>query len=317
MADRGDQRRPGARGRRAGALWSASTRFGAPRASGTLSSWPRSRPWGRRGRRTSSKRCRRPQDCLWPSGRPSGPASSSIESEDDLKQLIISRDPLETRVAVLEDGRLAEMYVERPHRRSLVGNVYKGRVENVLPGMDAAFVDIGLERNGFLSVAEVLSSESKGGRSRKIGELLKAGKELLVQVTRDPMGGKGPRLTMDVGIPGRYVVYLPSGKGRGCLKAALRRGARAAASGVPGGEARVRWGDRAHGRRGGRQGGPGARPPLPAEGLGGSGVAGKRTSRRPASSMPSRSWPSGVSATCWAQTIPPSSSTTRSCTGGW
>jgi ribonuclease G len=132
-----------------------------------------------------------------------------------LKQLIISRDTLETRVAVLEDGRLAEMYLERPHRRSLVGNVYKGRVENVLPGMDAAFVDIGLERNGFLSVAEVLAPESKGGRSRKIGELVKAGKELLVQVTRDPMGGKGPRLTMDVGIPGRYVVYLPSGKGAG------------------------------------------------------------------------------------------------------
>ncbi len=58
-------------------------------------------------------------------------------------------------MAVLEDGRLAEMYLERPHRRSLVGNVYKGRVENVLPGMDAAFVDIGLDRNGFLSVAEV------------------------------------------------------------------------------------------------------------------------------------------------------------------
>jgi len=132
-----------------------------------------------------------------------------------LKQLLISRDPLETRVAMLEDGRLAEMYLERPHLQSLVGNVYKGRVENVLPGMDAAFVDIGLDRNGFLSVAEVLVPETKGGRSRKIGDLLKAGRELLVQVTRDPMGGKGPRLTMDVGIPGRYVVFLPSGKGCG------------------------------------------------------------------------------------------------------
>jgi ribonuclease G len=132
-----------------------------------------------------------------------------------MKQLIISRDHLETRVAVLEDGRPAEMYVERPHRQSLVGNVYKGRVENVLPGMDAAFVDIGLERNGFLAVAEVVAAEVRGGRSRKIGDLLKAGKELLVQVTRDPMGGKGPRLTMEVGIPGRYVVYFPSGKGSG------------------------------------------------------------------------------------------------------
>ena len=132
-----------------------------------------------------------------------------------MKQLIVSRDHLETRVAVLEDGRPAEMYVERPHRQSLVGNVYKGRVENVLPGMDAAFVDIGLERNGFLSVAEVVAPEAPTGCSRKIGDLLKAGKELLVQVTRDPMGGKGPRLTMEVGVPGRYVVYLPTGKGCG------------------------------------------------------------------------------------------------------
>ena len=74
-----------------------------------------------------------------------------------MKQILVSRDHLETRVALLEDGRLAEMYLERPHRQSLVGNVYKGRVENVLPGMDAAFVDIGLDRNGFLSVAEVVA----------------------------------------------------------------------------------------------------------------------------------------------------------------
>ncbi len=97
----------------------------------------------------------------------------------------------------------------------MVGNVYKGRVENVLPGMDAAFVDIGLDRNGFLSVGEVVAPEVRSGGSRKIGDLLKPGKELLVQVTRDPMGGKGPRLTMEVGIPGRYVVYLPGGKGSG------------------------------------------------------------------------------------------------------
>ncbi len=132
-----------------------------------------------------------------------------------MKQLIISRDHLETRVALLEDGRLAEMYLERPRRQSLVGNVYKGRVETVLPGMDAAFVDIGLDRNGFLSVAEVVAPEARRGGLRKIGELLKAGKELLVQVTRDPMGGKGPRLTMEVGIPGRYVVYFPAGGGSG------------------------------------------------------------------------------------------------------
>jgi ribonuclease G len=132
-----------------------------------------------------------------------------------VKQVLISRDHLETRVALLEDGRPAEMYLERPNRQSLVGNVYKGRVENVLPGMDAAFVDIGLDRNGFLSVGEVVAPEAGRGRGRKIADLLKPGTELLVQVTRDPMGGKGPRLTMEVGIPGRYVVYFPAGGGSG------------------------------------------------------------------------------------------------------
>ena len=126
-----------------------------------------------------------------------------------MKQVVVSRESLETRVAVLEDGRVSELYVERPGRASLVGNVYKGRVENVLAGMDAAFVDIGLERNGFLHVDDVVQPDSRSGRPRKITELLQGGKEVLVQVTRDAMGNKGPRLTTQIGIAGRYVVYLP------------------------------------------------------------------------------------------------------------
>jgi ribonuclease G len=126
-----------------------------------------------------------------------------------MKQLLVSRDSLETRVALLEDGRLAELYLERPGRLSLVGNIYKGRVENVLAGMDAAFVDIGLDRNGFLYVDEVVLPEAGVRQTRKITNLLQGGKELLVQVTRDAMGGKGPRLTTQLGIAGRYLVYLP------------------------------------------------------------------------------------------------------------
>lgn len=126
-----------------------------------------------------------------------------------MKQLLISRDMLETRVALLEEGRLAELYLERPGSLSLVGNIYKGRVENVLAGMDAAFVNIGLERNGFLYVDEVTPPEGAAGQTRKITSLLRGGKELLVQVTRDAMGGKGPRLTTQLGLAGRYVVYLP------------------------------------------------------------------------------------------------------------
>jgi ribonuclease G len=126
-----------------------------------------------------------------------------------VKQLLISRDLSETRVALLEEGRLAELYLERPGSLSLVGNIYKGRVENVLAGMDAAFVDIGLERNGFLYVDEVAVPDGAMGQTRKITNLLRGGKELLVQVTRDAMGGKGPRLTTQLGLAGRYVVYLP------------------------------------------------------------------------------------------------------------
>ena len=124
-----------------------------------------------------------------------------------MKQLLISRDPGETRVALVEDAKLAELYLERPKRLSMVGNIYKGRVENVLGGMDAAFVDIGLDKNGFLYVDEL--PDAGPGHSKKITEILKPGKELVVQVTRDPMGGKGPRLTTQLGLAGRYVVYLP------------------------------------------------------------------------------------------------------------
>jgi ribonuclease G len=126
-----------------------------------------------------------------------------------MKRLIISRDSLETRVALLEEGRVVEFYLERPGRRSLVGNIYKGRVDNYLPGMEAAFVDIGLGRNGFLCSDEVLEPGVQRRRSRRGSTLLRSGKEIVVQVTRDPMGGKGPRLTTDVGLAGRYLVYLP------------------------------------------------------------------------------------------------------------
>jgi len=126
-----------------------------------------------------------------------------------MKQIIISRDGLETRVAVMEEGRPAELYVERPGCRSLVGNIYKGRVENVLAGMDAAFVDIGLDRNGFLYVDEVSMSEGRRTQTRKITDLLQGGKEVLVQVVRDAMGSKGPRLTTQLTLAGRYLVYLP------------------------------------------------------------------------------------------------------------
>ena len=168
------------------------------------------------------------------------------------KQVLVSVDRGETRVAIVEgkgaptkggrrgrtsiprvDGgwRVAELYIERRGRRSIVGNVYKGRVDNVLAGMEAAFVDIGLEKNGFLHVDEIVLRDSKGkpirasssqrrGRGRgsggtRISELLKSKQEVTVQVTKDPIGTKGARLSMEISIPGRYLVYVPDGEGVG------------------------------------------------------------------------------------------------------
>jgi ribonuclease G len=158
------------------------------------------------------------------------------------KQVLVSVDRGETRVAILEskkaatrgqqkrprgvpkadqDWRVGELYIERRGRRSIVGNVYKGRVDNVLGGMEASFVDIGLEKNGFLHVDEIVTPDRQAhrrGRGRggpRIGDLLKAGQEIVVQVTKDPIGTKGARLSMEVSIPGRYLVYVPDGDGVG------------------------------------------------------------------------------------------------------
>lgn len=129
-------------------------------------------------------------------------------------RILVNVDHGETRVAVLENDRLADFSVERGNR--LVGNIYKGRVVNVLPGMDAAFVDIGLSRNAFIYMADVSAEAHLGDQSRSessahygsITEALQVGDELLVQITRPPVGSKGARVTTRISLPGRYVVLL-------------------------------------------------------------------------------------------------------------
>jgi ribonuclease G len=154
-------------------------------------------------------------------------------------------DAGETRVAVLEGKgsarqgkgqnskngsngaggfKVAELYVERRGSRSIVGNIYKGVVDNVLPGMEAAFVDIGLERNGFLHVDEIVLEDGQKvprrghGRGRRIDELIKPKQEVLVQVVKDPLKTKGARLSMQLSIAGRYLVYMPLGAGVGASR---------------------------------------------------------------------------------------------------
>ena len=132
------------------------------------------------------------------------------------RELLVSVDVTEQAVAVLEDDRVAEVYLERPGRRSIAGNIYKGVVDNVLPGMEAAFVEIGLEKNGFLYVDEIVGPELEGKRhGRRIQDLLARGQEILVQAVKDPMKSKGARLTTEISLPGRFVVYVPQGEGIG------------------------------------------------------------------------------------------------------
>ena len=145
-------------------------------------------------------------------------------------KMLIESDPHQTRIAILEDDRLTEIFVERHRHRGLVGNVYKGRVTRVLPGMQAAFVDVGLERDAFLYVSDVASdveameeleleeprpadeppSHVHHGPAPSIDELLKPGQEIIVQVVKDPLPNKGARISTHVTLPGRYLVLLPT-----------------------------------------------------------------------------------------------------------
>ena len=157
------------------------------------------------------------------------------------KEMIVSSSDYETRVAILEDDIVAEIFIEREHQRGVVGNLYKGRVSKVLPGMQSAFVDIGLERDGFLYVSDVSaafdefdrfetedeetrppsSAPGRAGRGSraerdrispniKIEDLLKAGQEIIVQVAKEPLGTKGARLTSNITMPGRFLVFMPT-----------------------------------------------------------------------------------------------------------
>lgn len=131
------------------------------------------------------------------------------------KKIIVNCNNRETRVALIEERELVEIYIERPIHQRVVGNIYYGVVANVLPGMQAAFVDIGLERNAFLYVDDVILPEKsketrEGGKRKTIEELLQEGDRLLVQVVKEPFGNKGARVTCQITLPGRFLVLMPN-----------------------------------------------------------------------------------------------------------
>ena len=124
------------------------------------------------------------------------------------EQILINVTPQESRVAIMEQGAIQELHVERGSNRGLVGNIYLGRVGRVLPGMQSAFIEIGLTRAAFLHVADLWSS-NKNGEQKPIEKLLHEGQTLVVQVIKDPIGSKGARLSTQISIAGRLLVYLP------------------------------------------------------------------------------------------------------------
>jgi len=143
------------------------------------------------------------------------------------EEILINVTPQETRVAIVENGVLQELHIERSDAKGIVGNIYKGKVVRVLPGMQAAFVEIGLERTAFLHARDARpmlitgedcvdktppDTESKSAGERPINELVHEGQSILVQVVKDPIGSKGARLTTEISIPSRYLVYLPHSK---------------------------------------------------------------------------------------------------------
>ena len=132
-------------------------------------------------------------------------------------ELLVNVTPQETRVALVENGMLQEVFIERTRRRGLVGNIYKGVVSRVLPGMQAAFVEIGLEKAAFLHASDIAvaaddASIEQTGSGESITRLLHEGKKILVQVIKDPLGTKGARLTTHITIPSRYLVFMPEAR---------------------------------------------------------------------------------------------------------
>ncbi|MDU7361126.1 MAG: Rne/Rng family ribonuclease [Propionibacteriaceae bacterium] len=164
--------------------------------------------------RMEAKRQRRKESRA--AGRRRAPILSEAEflarRESVNRKLVVRQGEEYTQLAVLEDDILVEHYVDRPSASSLIGNIYLGKIQNVLPSMEAAFIDIGRGRNAVLYAGEVdWDSFGVTGEDRKVENVLKSGQTIVVQVTKDPVGQKGARLTHHISLPGRYIVYSPGG----------------------------------------------------------------------------------------------------------
>lgn len=127
------------------------------------------------------------------------------------EEILVNVTPMETRVALVENGATQDIHIERSANRGHVGNIYAGKVVRVMPGMQAAFIDLGTDRNGFIHVADIVGGSAAAKAQASIGDHLHDGKKVVVQVAKDPLGSKGARLTTELSVSSRYLVYMPGG----------------------------------------------------------------------------------------------------------
>lgn len=130
------------------------------------------------------------------------------------KEIIVNRTFEETRVAVLEDDRLSDIFIERRETEKILNNIYKGKVQNIVSGLSSAFIDIGFGKSAYLGIDDIIASRNE----KNIGNMLKVGQDIMVQIYKEPISTKGPKVTMDISLPGRLLVYMPFSKRIGVSK---------------------------------------------------------------------------------------------------
>jgi ribonuclease G len=178
------------------------------------------RPFGRQDRHGNHQGHNRPRSFIESRSR-----TYANPVKDAKREILVNCSPEETRVAVLENNQLIELLIERSESEKIVGNIYKGKIENVLPGISSAFVNIGLEKNAYLYVSDVIPTEGHSPSSQ-IEKMIARNEIIMLQVAKEAIGTKGVKVTMDISLPGRFLVYMPQAEHLGVSKNIEERGER-------------------------------------------------------------------------------------------
>ena len=130
------------------------------------------------------------------------------------KEIVVNRTLEETKVAVLEDGKLSDLFIKRRESEKILNNIYKGKVQNIVPALNSAFVDIGFGKSAYLGIDDIVAQKNE----KNIGNMIKPGQDIMVQIYKEPISTKGPKVTMEISLPGRLLVYMPFSNNIGISK---------------------------------------------------------------------------------------------------